>query len=265
MTAEPSSTSHAILSFPNTQPLAYRYRPGVGPGIIFLGGFMSDMSGTKATHLEAHAAERGRAFLAFDYSGHGLSGGTFEEGSIGRWAEDAIALLDSVTEGPQVLVGSSMGGWIMLLAALARPERVAGLVGIASAPDFTETLIWEQLPPEQRQVLLEQGRLEQPSDYGEEPYVITRHLIEEGRNHLLLQSPIPIACPVRLLHGLEDADVPFDVSLSLVDALQGEDVQVTLVKGGDHRLSEPANLALLDATLDRLVAQVGTPASDPTV
>ncbi len=256
MTAKPSATSHAILSFPNTHPLAYRYRPGVGPGIIFLGGFMSDMSGTKATHLEAYAAERGRSFLALDYSGHGLSGGTFEEGSIGQWGNDALAVIDAVTEGPQVLVGSSMGGWIMLLVALARPERVAGLVGIASAPDFTESLIWEQMPPDQRQALMEAGRLETPSDYSEEPYVITRHLIEEGRNHLLLHAPINITCPVRLLHGLEDADVPYECSLSLLDALKSEDVQVTLVKGGDHRLSEPSQLALLDATLDRLMAQV---------
>ncbi len=218
---------------------------------------MSDMSGTKATHLEAYAAAQGRSYLALDYSGHGLSGGTFEEGSIGQWAQDALTVIDSVTEGPQVLVGSSMGGWIMLLVALARRERVAGLVGIAAAPDFTESLIWEQLPPDQRRKLAEEGRLEQPSDYGEEPYVITRHLIEEGRNHLLLQSPIRIACPVRLLHGLEDADVPFEVSLSLVDALESPDVEATFVKGGDHRLSEPANLALLDATLDRLLAQVG--------
>ncbi len=256
MTAEPSSTSHAILSFPNTHTLAYRYRPGVGPGIIFLGGVMSDMGGTKATHLEAYAAERGCSFLAFDYSGHGLSGGTFEEGSIGQWGSDALAVLDSVTEGPQILVGSSMGGWLMLLVALMRPERVAGLVGIASAPDFTEALIWEQLPPDQRARLLEEGRLEQPSDYDDGPYVITRHLIEEGRNHLLLQAPIAITCPVRLLHGLEDADVPYECSLALVDALKSDDVEATLVKGGNHRLSEPVNLTLLDVTLDRLVEQI---------
>lgn len=215
---------------------------------------MSDMSGTKATHLEAYAARRGRAYLAFDYSGHGRSSGRFAEGTIGQWAADAVAVLDRLTEGPQILIGSSMGGWMMLLAALARPERVAGLVGIAAAPDFTETLIWDQLPPAERRKLLEEGSLQQPSDYGEEPYLITRALIEEGRQHLLLQAPIRLSCPVRLLHGLEDADVPFDCSLQLADALESADVEVTLVKGGDHRLSEPANLALLDATLDRLIA-----------
>ncbi len=217
---------------------------------------MSDMSGTKATHLDRYATERGRAYLAFDYSGHGISGGTFEAGTIGSWASDALAVIDHATEGPQILVGSSMGGWIMLLVALARPERVAGLVGIASAPDFTEHLIWDQMPPDQRQALMRDGRLEQPSDYGDEPYVITRALIEEGRRHLLLQSPIRLGCPVRLLHGLEDKDVPFDCSLALADALESQDVQITLVKGGDHRLSEPANLALLDDTLDRLMGQV---------
>jgi len=217
---------------------------------------MSDMSGTKATHLERYAADRGRAYLAFDYSGHGQSSGRFEEGTIGQWGQDALDLLDRLTEGPQILVGSSMGGWLMLLVARARPDRVAALVGIASAPDFTEDLIWDQLPPDQRRTLVEQGVLHQPSDYGEDPYVITRMLIEEGRQHLLLRAPIPLACPVRLLHGLEDTDVPWDRSLALADALKGDDVEVTLVKGGDHRLSEPANLALLDATLDRLARQM---------
>ncbi len=256
MTAETTLVAHETLSLPDAPDLAYRRRDGVGPGIVFLGGFMSDMSGTKATHLDGYATERGRAYLAFDYSGHGLSGGTFDAGTIGSWASDALAVLDHATEGPQVLVGSSMGGWIMLLVALAKPERVAGIVGIASAPDFTEQLIWDQMPPDQRQALMTNGRLEQPSDYSEEPYVITRALIEEGRRHLLLQSPIRLSCPVRLLHGMEDTDVPFDCSLSLVDALESQDVEVTLVKGGDHRLSEPANLALLDATLDRLLQQI---------
>ena len=223
---------------------------------MFLGGFMSDMSGTKAAHLEAYAAARGRAFLAMDYSGHGLSGGSFEEGSIGRWRDDALAVFDAVAAGPQLLVGSSMGGWIMLLLALARPDRVAGLLGIAAAPDFTESLLWQQLPPDRRERLMIDGRIEQPSGYSPAPCVITRHLIEEGRRHLLLHAPIPLACPVRLLHGLEDADVPYSHSLTLLDALNSQDADVTLVKGGGHRLSEPPQLALLDATLDRLLARL---------
>ncbi|MEO1191062.1 MAG: alpha/beta hydrolase [Pseudomonadota bacterium] len=211
------------------------------------------MSGTKATDLLAFGAESGRQVTTFDYQGHGLSSGDFEAGTIGQWGNDALAILDEVTEGPQILVGSSMGGWIMLLLARARPERVAALVGIAAAPDFTESLIWDQLPPDQRQLLEEKGRLEQPSAYSEEPYVITRALIEEGRSHLQLHSPIPLTCPVRLLHGLEDVDVPWETSLALADALESNDVQVTLVKGGDHSLSGPPQLALLRATLERLL------------
>lgn len=211
------------------------------------------MSGSKATHLEAYARARGRAFLRFDYFGHGLSDGDFADGSIGRWRDDTLAALEALTEGPQVLVGSSMGGWLMLLAALARPERIAGLVGIAAAPDFTEELIWDELGPEQRRRLLAEGRIEEPSDYGA-PYLITRHLIEEGRRHLLLRGPIALTCPVRLLHGTADRDVPHERSLRLMAALDSRDVEVTLVKGGDHRLSDPPALGLLDATLDRLFA-----------
>jgi pimeloyl-ACP methyl ester carboxylesterase len=239
------------------------------PGLVFLGGFSSDMTGTKALALEAFARARGQAFLRFDYLGHGQSSGRFEDGTIGRWAEDAVAVLDGATDGPQILVGSSMGGWIMVLAALARPERVAALVGIAAAPDFTEDLLWARYPPEVRQQLQRDGFYEQASDYGDEPYRITRALIEDGRRHLLLRAPIPISCPVRLLHGTADADVPWQVSLKLSQQLQAVDVELTLVKDGDHRLSEPGDLSRLGATIERIcrdlppVATPGSP-SDPS-
>lgn len=217
---------------------------------------MSDMTGTKALALENHCRQRGLNFVRFDYQGHGQSSGKFAEGTIGLWAEDAVAVLDRITEGPQILVGSSMGGWIMLLTALARIERIAGLVGIAAAPDFTEDLMWDGFSPEIRTEIETRGRYEQPSEYGDEPYTITRALIEEGRQNLLLRAPIAIHCPVRLLQGMRDADVPWKTALRLSDALESEDVEVTLVKRGDHRLSEPQDLARLMKTLDELVAQV---------
>ncbi len=229
----------------------------VQPGIVFLGGFMSDMTGSKALALEEHCGNWGLGFVRFDYLGHGQSSGNFTDGTIGRWAEDAIAVLDELTQGPQILVGSSMGGWIMLLAALARPERIAGLIGIAAAPDFTEDLMWAEFTEEQRQTILSSGRFEQPSEYGDDPYVITRNLIEDGRNNLLLRAPLPIRCPVRLLQGMRDADVPWKTALRLEETLESEDVEVTLVKKGDHRLSEPEDLARLTRTLDALLDQVG--------
>ncbi len=211
------------------------------------------MAGTKATFLDDVCAARELPYVRFDYSGHGLSSGRFEDGTIGAWAEDAIAVIDHVADGRLILVGSSMGGWIMLLAALARPERVAGLVGLAPAPDFTETLIWNRLPDEQRDRLTRTGRLETPSDYSDEPTVITRALIEEGRRHLLLSAPIGIRCPVRLLHGMADPDVPHQLSLDLAERIIGNDVRVTLIKDGDHRLSREEDLALLGATIEELI------------
>jgi pimeloyl-ACP methyl ester carboxylesterase len=222
------------------------------PGVVFLGGFMSDMSGTKAVALEAWARRRGRAFLRFDYRGHGASAGRFEDGTIGDWAGDAVAALDTLTEGPQILVGSSMGGWIMLLAALARPQRVAALVGVAAAPDFTEDLIWARATPEQRRAIESVGYIDNPSAYSENPYRITRRLIEEGRNHLLLARPIPLACPVRLIHGMADRDVPWQTSQHLAEALDSSDVEVILVKGAAHRLSEPGDLARLERVIETL-------------
>ena len=218
---------------------------------------MSDMTGSKALSLENLARRQGRAFLRFDYQGHGASTGRFEDGTIGSWTADAVAALDALTEGPQVLVGSSMGGWIMLLTALARPQRVAGLLGIAAAPDFTEDLMWQAYPQEVRDTLRREGVYREPSDYGDEPYTITMRLIEEGREHLLLREAIPIACPVRLIHGMADPDVPWQTSIRLAERLESTDVEVTLVKSGGHRLSEPEDLDRLGRTLEGLLNRLG--------
>lgn len=222
------------------------------PGVIFLGGFRSDMAGTKALWLEGWARQRGRAFVRFDYRGHGESSGVFEEGSIGDWAGDAAEVLERLTQGRQVLVGSSMGGWIALLLARRFPERVAGLVGIAAAPDFTEDSMWSGFTEVQRQALLVDGRVALPSAYSDEPYVVTRRLIEEGRANLVLREPLRIGAPVRLLQGTADEDVDRSVALRLLDHIEGPDVRLTLVKGADHRFSAPRELALIGRTLDAL-------------
>ncbi len=235
-----------FLTGPEGRRIAYRRRAGKGPGVVFLGGFKSDMEGTKAQALDAWAARTGRAFLRFDYSGHGASSGAFEAGAIGAWAADARAALEGLTEGPQVLVGSSMGGWIALLLARAMPERVAGLVGIAAAPDFTEDLLWAGMTEAERARLLAEGRLERPSDYSEAPYVYTRRLIEEGRSQLVLRAPLRLAMPVRLLQGTADADVPVALALRLLEHAEGADIRLTLVKGADHRFSTPDCLALVE-------------------
>ncbi len=242
-----------FLDTPQGRRLAYHRTPGTRPGVVFLGGLRSDMTGTKALHLEAWCRARGRAFLRFDYSGHGASSGRFEEGCIGDWAEDAAAALDALTEGPQVLVGSSMGGWQALLLARARPKQVAGLLGIAAAPDFTEDGMWAQFSPDERRALEETGRIALPSEYSDEPTVITRRLIEDGRRHLLLCSPLALPMPVRLLQGTADADVPPAVALRLLDHAEGGDIRLTLVKGADHRFSTPDCLALIEAALAELV------------
>jgi pimeloyl-ACP methyl ester carboxylesterase len=236
--------------------LAWARRDGTNPTVVFLPGFRSDMTGDKTTALAAFCAERGQAMLRFDYSGHGISGGRFEDGTIGRWTDDALAVIDRLTDGPLVLVGSSMGGWIALLAALARPDRVAALIGIAAAPDFTETLMWQAMTIEQRATLMRDGVLARPSQYGE-PYPITRALIEDGRTRLLLNAPIALDCPVRLLHGQDDPDVPWEMALRVAERLTSRDVQVILVKDGGHRLSRPQDLALLCRTLAALLRQNG--------
>jgi pimeloyl-ACP methyl ester carboxylesterase len=237
-------------------PLAYRACEGKGPGVIFLGGFHSDMTGSKAAYLAEWCAARGRAYLRFDYSGHGASGGRFEDGSIGRWTVDAAAVLGELTEGPQILVGSSMGGWIALLLALRHPERVAGLIGIAAAPDFTEELMWAQFPEAVRDQIQRDGAWMRPSAYGGD-YPITRALIEDGRKHLILSGPIALGQPIRLLHGQDDPDVPWQHSLRIAERITSQDVEVTLIKGGDHRLSTPENLALLGRTLGALLGEDG--------
>jgi pimeloyl-ACP methyl ester carboxylesterase len=248
----------AQLQIEHGSVLAYRRRfasrdGAKAPGIVFLGGFKSDMTGTKASTLDEFCQAHGLSFLRFDYSGHGESSGDFLDGTISRWFADALAAFDRLTEGPQILIGSSMGGWIMLLVALARPERIKGLVGVAPAPDFTEALIWPSLSERDREKLLRDGKLEQPSDYSPEPYVITRALIEDGRRNLLLNSTIDIEAPVRLLHGLNDRDVPHGVSLQLQAKLKSQDVIVQLIKDGDHRLSRPQDLARLCTAVEELV------------
>lgn len=231
------------LTTPEGRRIAVNRATGQGPTVVFLGGFRSDMTGTKALFLEDWCWKQGRAFVRFDYSGHGQSGGDFEDGCIGDWAADAAAVLASV-DGPLVLVGSSMGGWIALLMARAMPERIAGLVTIAAAPDFTEDLAWASWSDAQRAELLDRGVLMIPSDYGD-PYPYTRRLIEDGRRHLVLRSPLDLPFPVRLLQGTADADVPQAVALRIVGHATGPDVRLTLVKGADHRFSTPACLDLI--------------------
>lgn len=229
--------------------LAYRFRPGSGPTIVFLPGYMSDMEGGKATALDAWAGDAGRAMLRLDYSGCGVSGGSFEDGTLDIWRDDVLAVIDAAAPGPLLLVGSSMGGWLMLLLALARPERVAGLVGIAAAPDFTE---WGYTDDKKRQ-LAEEGRVAIPSVYGGAPYVTTANFWRSGTANRLLDGRIPIRCPVRLLHGQKDNDVPFAISLRLAAALASDDVETLLIKDGDHRLSRPQDISNLIATVDRLL------------
>ena len=236
---------------PEGREIAYHQSPGRGPGIVFLGGFKSDMEGTKALHLEAWAKAQGRAFLRFDYSGHGQSSGRFTEGAIGDWSEDAAAAM-SLTTGKQILVGSSMGGWISLLLAKRLADRIAGLVTIAAAPDFTEDSMWAGFDAAQRAALETQGQVALPSDYGE-PYIITKRLIEEGRDQLVLRAPLPLPFPVRFLQGTNDADVDMSVALRLLEHAEGPDMRLVLLKGGDHRFSDPDALQLLEDALGNVL------------
>ena len=242
------------LDTPAGRRIAYRRTPGEGPAMVFLGGFVSDMEGTKAVHLEAWATARGQAFLRFDYSGHGASSGAFDEGAIGDWAADAMAVLDALVEGPALLVGSSMGGWIALLIARARPERVAGLVTVAAAPDFTEDLMWAGFSAAERDAIFEEGGIRIPSEYGA-PYVITRRLIEEGRDHLIMQAPLSLPFPVRFLQGMADSDVPAAWAVDLLAHAQGADMRLLLVKGADHRFSTPECLGLIGDAVEEVLAR----------
>ncbi|MEM1372950.1 MAG: alpha/beta fold hydrolase [Pseudomonadota bacterium] len=225
--------------------IAYHRHGGTGPGIVFLGGFASDMSGTKATHLERWCAARGQAFLRFDYSGHGASSGAFEEGTIGAWADDASEAITQLTDGPQVLIGSSMGGWISLLMTKRIPEKVAGLVTIAAAPDFMEDSYWAGFSDAQRATLMSEGHIAVPSDYGD-PYIITRAMIEDARQHLVLREPLPLTMPTRMLQGTADDVVPVSRAMTLMDHVSGDDIQLSVLKGADHSFSSPAALALLE-------------------
>lgn len=232
--------------------LAWRKVAGAGPTVVWLGGFRSDMTGTKAQALAEWAAGAGRAFVRFDYLGHGASSGDFQHGTITRWREDALAVIDELTDGPLVLVGSSMGGWISCLVALARPERVAAMALVAPAPDFTEKLMGPNLPEDARAALLTDGVWLQPSAYGE-PTPITRELLEDGDRWSILPGPVPIEVPVRILQGAEDPDVPWRHALVLARALKSDDVVFSLIKDGDHRLSRPRDIARLVATVAELV------------
>ena len=249
MTTEPE-----YLDTPAGRRIAYRRVPGAGPGVVFLGGFRSDMEGTKAQHLDAWARATGRAFLRFDYSGHGRSSGAVEDGCLGDWAGDAAEAIGRLTEGPQILVGSSMGGWIALLLARDRPARVGGIVGVAAAPDFTEALIRPGLSDDAHARLMAEGRLERPSAYSDAPEVLTRRLFEDGRAQRVLDRPLTLEMPVRLLQGTADTDVPVPHALSLLDHAEGPDIRLTLVKGADHRFSTPACLSAIEAAIGEVTA-----------
>jgi pimeloyl-ACP methyl ester carboxylesterase len=238
--------------------IAVLARPGKGPPVVWLGGFRSDMRSTKAEALDAWAAMGSRAFVRFDYSGHGESTGAFEESTVSRWLEDTMAVLDRFVAEPPILVGSSMGGWIGLLATramLARGRPPAGLVLIAPAVDFTERLMWDQFPEDIRRKIETDGVFMRPSLYSDEPYPITWALIEDGRRHLLLGATIRTGCPVHILQGMQDPDVPWRHALDLVERLPGDSVSLTLVKDGDHRLSRPEDIERLIAAVEAVVPQ----------
>jgi len=249
-------TTESFIS-PEGRRIAFRSvrAPEGGVTFVWLCGFKSDMSGGKAMAVEAWAKAAGHGALLFDYSGHGLSEGRFEDGTISAWREDALAAIDAQTEGALVLIGSSMGGWIALLAALARPERVKGLVLIAPAPDFTETLMWPEFSPEQQAEIMDEGFTLRPSDYGD-PYPITWALIEDGRQWSILDKDIHFTGPVRILQGMQDPDVPWGHALALASSLTADDLVLTLIKDGDHRLSRDGDIARLLAVCDEVAAQV---------
>lgn len=223
------------------------------PGIIFLGGFRSDMTGTKAQFLENWALKNELPFIRFDYSGHGKSEGKFTDGCISDWKEDALSVLDELSSGPQILVGSSMGGWIALLLAKERSKRIKGLVGIASAPDFTEDTIWQNLDKASKEKLIKMGQIELPSSYSEEPLIITKKLIEDGRKNLILTEHLTLNCPIRLLQGMQDPDVHFSQAIDLSQSLGDNDIQLKFVKRGDHSFSSDECLCLIIEAINSLI------------
>ena len=242
----------SILARPDGATIAYHHNSGKGPGVLFCGGFHSDMTGIKATTLETYCLARGQQYTRFDYQGHGASSGRFEEGTIGLWRDDMLAVFEEVTEGPQIIVGSSMGGWMALLLTLMRADRVAGLVLVAPAPDFTTELMWKDLPEEARRQIERDGLWLRPSVYDDGPYPITRDLIEESRKHLVLNHPTPFDGPVRILLGLRDEAIPVDHVLRTAEAITSDDIEITLIKNGDHRLSSLQDLDKLRAAVDAL-------------
>ena len=237
------------------ETIAYLKQDGEAPGVVWLGGLKSDMLGTKAEALAGWAHAGGRADLRFDYFGHGQSSGDFRKGTISRWREDSLQILDRLCTGPQILVGSSMGAWIALLTALARPDTVKGLLLLAPAPDFTEALIWSELEDSVRRQIMDTGEWTRPSAYDEEPYPITRNLIEDGRKNLLLGGPIQLSCPVRIIQGMNDPDVPWNHAMKLMDRIAGNPT-ITLVKEGDHRLSTEEDLVRMRNTLATLLSEI---------
>ena len=257
-------TRHSSLTRADGATIAYRHdagQPGGAlPGVLFCGGFKSDMTGNKAAALDAFCRARGQQYTRFDYQGHGASSGDFADGTIGAWFADLLAVFEDVTEGPQIVVGSSMGGWMALLLTLLRRDRIAGLVLVAPAADFTIELLWKSIPREGRRQIQDEGMWLRPSAYDDGPYPITRALIEESRDHLVLGHPIPFAGPVRVLHGLRDDVIPLDHVLRTVAAIASNDIEITLIKNGDHRLSEPGDLAKLRHAVDELSAISSIPA-----
>lgn len=239
---------------PHGTRIAYHKSEGTAPGVMFLGGFMSDMEGGKALALEAHCKKTGRAFIRFDYQGHGASSGAFADGTIGLWAKDALAVLDHLTQGPQVLVGSSMGGWTALLCAKARPGRVKGFVGIAAAPDFTTRMWQDELNEAQRQAISSVGLVKIPTEYGPEPYTLTKALFDDGFKNRVVHVPLHLDIPIRLIQGTADLDVPWQTALHIAEMVTSNDVDIILVPEGDHRLSDPRDLARLTRVVDEVVA-----------
>ena len=246
-------TDTMFLETTEGRRLAYHRTEGKGPGLTFLGGFKSDMTGSKATHLEEWCKAQGRAYLRFDYSGHGQSSGAFTDGCIGDWAIDACEVIGTLTEGPQVLVGSSMGGWISLLIAQRMPDWVAGLVTIAAAPDFTEDGFWTGFSEPERAKLMSEGVVHVPSDYGG-PYPITRRLIEDGRQHFVMRSPLALPFPVRMVQGSEDNAVTADTAVRLLDHAVGPDIRLTFVKGKDHSFSDPESLGVIEDAIGEVLS-----------
>lgn len=253
----PQSTPQSTTQFfdtPQGRRLAYHKTEGTGPTVVFLGGLKSDMQGTKAMHLEGWCRSRGQSFLRFDYSGHGESAGKFEDGCIGDWHQDTVAAVDALTTAPLIVVGSSMGGWQALLLARAIPERIAGMVTIAAAPDFTEDGYWANFTDAQKQTLETAGQVELPSDYME-PYIVTKRMIEDGRKHLVLRGPLTMNFPVRFLQGTEDTAVSTETAIRLLNHAKGGDIRLTLVKGADHRLSDIACLNLIEKSVFKVISR----------